>query len=226
MKRWAAVALALVASTGIALGQARLGLFVVDATGKKVGYYSGGQVLSFIDGTLYSLPVGPAGFTPSGPMLMFYPTPDCSGTPYTEGSGVNGEFFIGTTYTSDGFLHWVSFQPPMMITLASNRSLNSDGSLGACGVSVGMLNAVPILTIPAPSFLPPFQIVDALPVSPAPAHATFNDVPTTDWAFQFIEALAKSGITSGCQTSPPLYCPDSQITRREMAVFLAVALGL
>jgi hypothetical protein len=65
-----------------------------------------------------------------------------------------------------------------------------------------------------------------LQVSPAPAFAQFNDVPTTDWAFQFIEALAKAGITTGCSIDPPLYCPDSQITRREMAVFLAVALGL
>ena len=46
-------------------------------------------------------------------------------------------------------------------------------------------------------------------VSPAPAIATFNDVPANDPAFQFIEALAASGITVGCSESPPLYCPDS-----------------
>lgn len=63
-------------------------------------------------------------------------------------------------------------------------------------------------------------------VSPAPATATFNDVPTSDPAFQYIEALAASGITAGCNTSPPLYCPDATLTRRQMAVFLAKALGL
>ncbi len=63
-------------------------------------------------------------------------------------------------------------------------------------------------------------------VSPAPAMPTFNDVPASDPAFQFIEALAASGITAGCSVSPPLYCPDNPLTRRQMAVFLSKALGL
>jgi len=65
-----------------------------------------------------------------------------------------------------------------------------------------------------------------LQVSPAPATATFTDVPTDNPYFQFIEALAASGITGGCNVSPPQYCPDRPITRAEMAVFLAKALGL
>jgi hypothetical protein len=63
-------------------------------------------------------------------------------------------------------------------------------------------------------------------VAPAPATATFNDVPTSHIFFQFIEALAASGITGGCQASPPLYCPDNPVTRGQMATFLAKALGL
>jgi len=63
-------------------------------------------------------------------------------------------------------------------------------------------------------------------VSPAPAAASFNDVPTGHPFFQFIEALSKSGITAGCNAAPPLYCPDSPLTRGQMAVFLAKALGL
>lgn len=61
-------------------------------------------------------------------------------------------------------------------------------------------------------------------VSPAPATATFNDVPTGYWAFPFIEALASSGITAGCGGGN--YCPEAPITRAEMAVFLSGALGL
>lgn len=63
-----------------------------------------------------------------------------------------------------------------------------------------------------------------LQVSPAPATPTFNDVPTTDPGFQFIEALAASGITGGCGGGN--YCPDNPVTRRQMAVFFAKALGL
>jgi hypothetical protein len=61
-------------------------------------------------------------------------------------------------------------------------------------------------------------------ISPAPATATFNDVPTTDPAFQYIEALVASGITVGC--GPAVYCPDAPLTRRQMAVFISKALGL
>jgi hypothetical protein len=61
-------------------------------------------------------------------------------------------------------------------------------------------------------------------VRPAPGTATFNDVPTNHPQFQFIEALAKSGITAGCGGGS--YCPDSALTRGQMAVFLSKALGL
>jgi S-layer homology domain len=63
-------------------------------------------------------------------------------------------------------------------------------------------------------------------VSPAPAVATFNDVPTGHPFFQYIEALYDSGVTGGCSAAPPLYCPDNYVTRGQMAVFLAKALGL
>ena len=63
-----------------------------------------------------------------------------------------------------------------------------------------------------------------LHVSAAPAQATFNDVPTTDFGFQYIEALASSGITGGCGGGK--YCPDQSVNRRQMAIFLAKALGL
>jgi hypothetical protein len=63
-----------------------------------------------------------------------------------------------------------------------------------------------------------------LQVSPAPATPTFNDVPTSDPGFQYIEALVASGITAGCGGGN--YCPDSFLTRRQMAVFIAKALGL
>ena len=61
-------------------------------------------------------------------------------------------------------------------------------------------------------------------ISPAPATATFNDVPLGSFGFQHIEALGDSGITGGCGGGN--YCPDNPITRAQMAVFLARALGL
>lgn len=63
-----------------------------------------------------------------------------------------------------------------------------------------------------------------LQVSPAPGSATFPDVPVSDFGFQYVEALAASGITGGCGGG--LYCPDNPVTRRQMAIFIAKALGL
>jgi hypothetical protein len=63
-----------------------------------------------------------------------------------------------------------------------------------------------------------------LQVSPAPGVPTFNDVPLSDFGFQYIEALAASGITGGCGGGN--FCPDSPVTRRQMAIFIAKALGL
>ncbi len=63
-----------------------------------------------------------------------------------------------------------------------------------------------------------------LAVSPAPASATFTDVPTDHPFFQFVEALAASGITAGCAADQ--FCPDNPVTRGQMAVFLTKALGL
>ena len=61
-------------------------------------------------------------------------------------------------------------------------------------------------------------------VSPPPAAATFNDVPTTHPFFQFIEAIHAAGLSAGCGGGN--FCPDQAITRRQEAVFLAKALGL
>jgi hypothetical protein len=61
-------------------------------------------------------------------------------------------------------------------------------------------------------------------VSDPPATPTFGDVPASHPFYQYVEALAKSGITAGC--APGSYCPDAPLTRGQMAVFLSKALGL
>ena len=62
-------------------------------------------------------------------------------------------------------------------------------------------------------------------VSDAPQTPTFGDVPASHQFYQFIEALAASGITGGCGDGSN-YCPDAALTRGQMAAFLSKALGL
>lgn len=61
------------------------------------------------------------------------------------------------------------------------------------------------------------------PVAVNVARMTFGDVPPTYWAWQYVETLHARGITGGCSLSPLLYCPDTNVSRAEMAVFLVRA---
>jgi hypothetical protein len=61
-------------------------------------------------------------------------------------------------------------------------------------------------------------------VSPPPALATFPDVPTNHPFFQYVEALYAAGITAGYGNGN--FGVNDPITRAQMAVFLAKALGL
>ena len=59
---------------------------------------------------------------------------------------------------------------------------------------------------------------------PAATGMVFGDVPLGSFAADWIEQLATEGITSGCGNGN--YCPNSSVTRAEMAVFLVRAFGL
>jgi parallel beta-helix repeat protein len=48
----------------------------------------------------------------------------------------------------------------------------------------------------------------------------FLDVPTSNAVYPWVEALVRRGVTGGCSVTPPLYCPNTSVTREQMAVFL------
>ncbi len=50
----------------------------------------------------------------------------------------------------------------------------------------------------------------------------FTDAGPGTWAFVFVEALSRSGVTAGC--GGDLYCPDDPVTRADMARFLELAM--
>jgi len=51
-----------------------------------------------------------------------------------------------------------------------------------------------------------------------PGRPRFTDVPSTNPYCAFVQDFAARGITSGC--GPGLYCPQADVTRAEMSVFL------
>jgi hypothetical protein len=58
------------------------------------------------------------------------------------------------------------------------------------------------------------------------AAAIFNDVPATDSNFDYVSLMYSNGITAGCSTTPPLYCPTTPVTRAQMAVFVVAGLDI
>jgi hypothetical protein len=60
--------------------------------------------------------------------------------------------------------------------------------------------------------------------APPAAVGLFADVPPGSFGANFIEQLAADGITGGCGGGN--YCPDSSVTRAQMAVFLVKTFNL
>ena len=127
--------------------------------------------------------------------------------------------------------------PPVVTLLASTFTILAIGdyfgftSLNGltannrqCGYTVRVRFADPGVACSLDLRARKFQFSWTRQVSSPPGTATFGDVPTSHPFFQFVEALAKSGITGGCGDGN--YCPDAPLTRGQMAVFLSKALGL
>ncbi len=137
-------------------------------------------------------------------------------------SGASHQKQLGSTVTSgvswdDGY-KMLCVVPLHRVTTFAD--INSDGKYGTISYAVR-------IDFTKSNVLTQHGAVSVLwqrQLSAAPASASFTDVPTGHWAFQHVEALKDSGITGGC--GPTTFCPDSPVTRAQMAVFLAKALGL
>ena len=120
---------------------------------------------------------------------------------------------------SAGYGSWCS--GPLSYTLRGTLDVEGDGTLDA---------AVHYLALYMPHSLEnelgfgAARIRWKRQVTPAPSTPTFGDVPDTHPFYPFIEALAASGITGGCGFG--IFCPEAALTRGQMAVFLAKAMGL
>lgn len=66
-----------------------------------------------------------------------------------------------------------------------------------------------------------FGIIPLQPTTP-----TFIDVPSSYWAYSYIEAAYKAGIMQGCSVNPNQFCPTGYITRAQYAKMLITALNI
>ena len=110
----------------------------------------------------------------------------------------------------------------LAITIRNRDYVDDDQVLDAAAYRVGVYIADPGTDISLG--FASVEVTWHRQVSPPPPNPTFGDVPDTDVERPHVEALAASGITAGCGGGN--FCPDATLTRRQMAVFLAKALGL
>jgi hypothetical protein len=69
-----------------------------------------------------------------------------------------------------------------------------------------------------------FVAGQTFPVNEALTQQVFADVPPSAYYFDSANLLYAKGITSGCSTSPLDYCPSSNVTRAQMAVFIVASI--
>ena len=119
---------------------------------------------------------------------------------------------LGTVFTDVSSSYWAA---------AWIEKLAQDGITGGCGNSNYCPDNI-VTRAQMAVFLLKAKHGSAY-TPPAPV-GTFSDVPTNYWAAAWIEQLAIEGITGGCGVG--VYCPDNQVTRAQMAVFLVKTFGL
>ena len=183
------------------------------------GYFN--QVLRTVTGNFvfFAAPIN----IPSGAIVKYLELDECDntgGSGFVQGSLVESDYLGNVTafapfLSSDGLGCKYLSEDVTPTNMVSNNILNHFWLLSTVSSMGGFTTGLAGMIVG-------YQ----LQVSPAPGTATFTDVPLSDFAFQFIEAFNAAGITVGCNASPPQFCPDRNVTRREMAVFFAKALGL
>ena len=129
-------------------------------------------------------------------------------------------------------IHGVDFVPPLYSDIFFDVSdgtfgadyieqLYNDGVTGGCGNGNYCPDA-PVTRAQMAVFLLRSKYTSAY--TPPPANGDFTDVPLDHLMVAWIEQLAAEGITGGCGAG--VYCPDGNVTRDQMAVFLVRTFNL
>jgi hypothetical protein len=132
--------------------------------------------------------------------------------------GIHGSSYApppatGSTFTDVPSGYWAA---------AWIEQLSRDGITGGCGLNLYCPDYVVTRAQMAVFLLRSKNGASYTP--PAATGTVFTDVPSDYWASAWIEQLAKEGITGGCGTG--IYCPDTPVSRAQMAVFLVKTFNL
>jgi hypothetical protein len=113
--------------------------------------------------------------------------------------------------------------PPTYWAAAWIKQLAADGITGGCGTGIYCPES-PVTRAQMAVFLLRSEHGASYNPPGVGSSTGFSDVPPAYWAAAWIKQLVAEGITSGCGAGT--YCPESPVTRAQMAVFLVRTFNL
>jgi hypothetical protein len=134
--------------------------------------------------------------------------------------GIHGSSFAppapvpGTGFADVGMTYWAA---------AWIKQLAVDGITGGCGSGLYCPQS-PVTRAQMAVFLLRSKYGASYTPPDVGTSSGFADVPTSYWAAAWIKQLVVEGITAGCGANT--YCPESPVTRAQMAIFLVKTFNL
>jgi hypothetical protein len=118
-------------------------------------------------------------------------------------------------------LYWLNLGYPLTNVVGFIEKLKADAITGGCATNP--LRYCPEGTVTRAQmaiFLLRAEHGNTYQPPAVGGSTVFADVPGNYWAAAWVQQFYNEGITSGCSVDPLMYCPEQEITRAEMAVFL------
>lgn len=202
------------------------------STNRSGAIIVGGKTFTVYQGISFAdVPIGNLFYTVIGKLSARGITLGCGNGNYCPNDPVTRQEMAAFIMRSKG-----EFNPPMPLTQRfndvppANSFYNFIDRLAALNITVGCSIAPP-LYCPADPVLREQMSAFVLRglgefSPPMPPMQRFNDVPSSNQFYNFVDRLAVLNITLGCTPDHLFYCPSSAITRAEMAAFLVRAFNL
>ncbi|HXW68039.1 MAG TPA: S-layer homology domain-containing protein, partial [Dissulfurispiraceae bacterium] len=122
---------------------------------------------------------------------------------------------LGATTVSSGGSQSYAIAPASGYSIAT---VTVDGAPVGAVSSYTFSNVTANHTISA-TFVPPAStLATTAGTTPSGSTPAFSDVPSSYWAYGYIEAIYAAGITVGCGSGD--FCPSEDVTRDQMAAFI------